>query len=130
MHAYEVSPDVPLAEARMATETIQEFRERLEHERERLLGTLARTDEELATLETHQPGAPTEDAATEAVSAILSRLEGQEKHELDEIEAARARLGAGTFGACETCNEPIPLARLRAQPTARYCRVCQAALEQ
>jgi DnaK suppressor protein len=113
----------------MATETIHEFRERLERERERLLRTAARTDEELATLETHQPGAPSEDAATQVVSAILSRLEGQEKHELDEIEAARTRLEAGTFGVCETCNEPIPLARLRAQPTARHCRACQAALE-
>ena len=113
----------------MMTDTIQEFRERLERERTRLLRTVAQTDEELATLESHQPGAPAEDAPGEMVSAILSRLEGQEKHELDEIDAARARLEAGTFGSCETCNHPIPVARLRARPATRYCLGCQARLE-
>ncbi|MBI1734325.1 MAG: TraR/DksA family transcriptional regulator [Candidatus Rokubacteria bacterium] len=113
----------------MVTEAIQEFRDRLARERERILRTVAQTDEELATLERHQPGAPTEDVAVEMTGAILSRLEGQEKHELDEIDAARARLEAGAFGACEACNRPIPLVRLRARPTARYCQDCQARLE-
>ena len=113
----------------MVTELIQTFKERLEHERQRLLRTVAQTDEELATLETHQPGALAEDATSEAASTILSRLAGQEKHELDEIDAARARLEAGTFGTCEACNRPIPLARLQARPATRYCRDCQARIE-
>lgn len=62
------------------------------------------TDEELATLERHQPGNPAEDAATELASAVLSRLEGRQKHELDAIDAARARLAAGTYGTCEGCQ--------------------------
>lgn len=37
-------------------EAIQEFRERLERDRDRLLRTVARTDGELATLERHEPG--------------------------------------------------------------------------
>lgn len=45
------------------------------------------------------PGAPADDAMIEVVSAILSRLEGQEKHQLDEIDAACRRLDDGTFGA-------------------------------
>ena len=47
--------------------------------------------------------------------------------ELDEIAAALARLDAGRFGRCETCGEPIPLARLEARPTARRCVTCAAA---
>jgi len=86
---------------------------------------VARTDEELATLEAHQPGAFSEDAGTQLASEILSRLEGQEKHELDETDAAQARLEAGTFGVCERCGQPISLARLRAMPTARHCMSCQ-----
>jgi len=58
-------------------------------------------------------------------SAILSRLQGQEKHELDEIDGAQARLAAGTYGACEGCHRAISLKRLRAVPTARYCVTCQ-----
>jgi RNA polymerase-binding transcription factor len=101
----------------------------VERERARLLRTVVRTDDELATLEAHQPGAPAEDATSEVMSTVLSRLAGREKHDLDEIDAARARLEAGTFGACEACHRPIPLARLRARPATRYCRDCQARIE-
>ena len=106
-----------------------EFRERLLAARAELLRTVALTDEELATLETHQPGAPSEDVAREEVLAILSRLDGREKHELDEIYAAYARLDAGRFGVCQACEDEISLARLGAMPTARYCLACQTARE-
>ena len=102
-----------------------ELRRRLKHERGRLLRTVVRTDDELATLEAHQPGATVEDAAAGLAASILSRLEGQERHELDEIDAAQARLEAGTFGTCERCGQPIPLRRLRAIPVTRYCLPCQ-----
>lgn len=105
---------------------VGEFRRRLREARERLFRTVATTDEELDTLETHQPGAPGEDAGVEAAAAILSRLEGRERHELDEIFAAQARLETGTFGVCEACGEPIPLPRLRAMPSARQCHACQS----
>ena len=104
---------------------VEEFRERLARARRDLYATVATTDEELATLEAHQAGSPPEDVTTEMASAILSRLEGQEKHEMDEIDAAQARLAAGTYGTCEACGRAIPLARLRAMPTARYCVACQ-----
>lgn len=104
---------------------VEEVRTRLTQARRELYATVATTDEELAMLEAHQPGSPPEDVATEMASATLSRLEGREKHELDEIAAAQARLAAGTYGACEGCGRPIPLKRLRAVPTARYCVACQ-----
>lgn len=104
----------------------EEFQRRLREVRERFFATLALTDEELASLEAHQPGGPAEDVATETATAILSRLEGREKHELDEIYDAEARLEAGRYGVCEGCERPIPLARLRAMPATRYCVACQA----
>ncbi len=115
-----------MAQENRQADTVEEFRRRLREARARLFSAVARTDEELATLEAHQPGAQTEDAGTELVGEILSRLEGREKHELDEIQAAQARLEAGTFGICERCHHPIPLARLRALPTALYCAPCQS----
>ncbi len=108
---------------------VDEFRRRLSEQRRDLLRTLSLTDDELATLETHQAGALVEDAATETVGAILSRLEGQQKRELDEIEDALRRLETGTFGVCESCARAIPLARLRATPAARHCLDCQKKLE-
>jgi DnaK suppressor protein len=108
---------------------VEEFRERLLLTRGALLRTVERTDEELGTLETHQPGGLVEDAATDSSAAILSRLEGQQKHELDEIENALGRLDSGVFGLCEECNRPIALARLRAMPAARHCLACQQRAE-
>jgi RNA polymerase-binding protein DksA len=107
------------------TRRIEEFRRRLRQARRQLLQTVVTTDEELATLEAPQPGSPSEGAGTELTAAVLSRLEGQQRHELDEIADAQARLEAGTYGVCESCGTAIPLARLRAQPTARTCVGCR-----
>jgi RNA polymerase-binding protein DksA len=108
---------------------VEEFERRLGEARREVWRTVVRTDEELATLEAHQAGAPIEDAGTDGVTGVLSRLDGAGRHLLDEIDAAQARLAAGTFGACEACGEPIPLARLRALPTARRCVACERAAE-
>ncbi len=40
--------------------------------------------------------------------------------ELAEVEHALAKFDAGTYGMCERCGRPIPLARLRVLPEARY----------
>ena len=39
---------------------------------------------------------------------------------LAEVEHALAKFALGTYGVCEVCRRPIPLARLRALPEARY----------
>ena len=46
------------------------------------------------------------------------------------IEAALRRIEQGTYGICEESAEPIPYARLRVQPTARYSVEVQQALEE
>jgi DnaK suppressor protein len=106
-----------------------EFRQRLLAARQELLRTVTVTDEELATLEAPEPGAPIEDAAREQGLAILSRLQEQERRALDEIFIAYTKLGTGTFGTCEECGDDLPIARLRALPTARYCVGCQTRRE-
>jgi RNA polymerase-binding transcription factor len=108
---------------------VEEFGRRLREARHALLRTLATTDAEIATLGRHEPGAVVEDAARDTTAAILSRLEGREKHELDDIEDALVRLEAGTFGLCERCGRAIQLARLRALPATRYCFNCQQKAE-
>jgi DnaK suppressor protein len=62
---------------------------------------------------------------TKRLGDLLARRESQERHELDEIDAAQARLEAGRYGSCEDCYEAIPLARLRAMPAARRCASCE-----
>ena len=104
---------------------VKELQERLAHARRDIYATVTTTDDELATLEAHQAGNLSEDVVTQVVALVLSRLAGREKHALDEIDAAQARLAAGTYGVCESCTVPIPLERLRAVPATRYCVACQ-----
>jgi RNA polymerase-binding protein DksA len=48
-------------------------------------------------------------------------LEEGAQHTLDEVEAALARVDAGSYGVCEVCGEPIGADRLSAIPWARLC---------
>jgi DnaK suppressor protein len=48
---------------------------------------------------------------------------------LDQVNAALARLDAGTYGICENCGKEISPRRLEALPYARLCVDCQAKAE-
>lgn len=45
------------------------------------------------------------------------------------IDGALVRLAAGTYGQCVDCGQPIPLARLEAEPTASRDVQCQELYE-
>lgn len=46
---------------------------------------------------------------------------------LAEVERALDKLAKGSYGACESCGQPIAPARLEAMPTARFCINCASA---
>lgn len=48
-------------------------------------------------------------------------LAAELRRELDEVEAAIARLAEGTYGACVVCNAVIPDERLEAMPATKWC---------
>ena len=58
-------------------------------------------------------------------SQVATLVREGEQH-LDDIDAALARLDAGTYGSCERCGSPIPEGRLEARPTTRRCVGCAA----
>ena len=111
---------------RVEMDRMGEFRALLQEAHNRLLRTVATTDEELASLAAQEPGRLIEGAGRDTAEDLLARLEGRERHELDEIRAAEARLETGAFGVCENCRGAIPLPRLRAVPWARFCVGCQS----
>jgi hypothetical protein len=53
-----------------------------------------------------------------------------ERREVDEIDAALARIAKGSYGHCERCGTAIGRQRLKALPEARLCRVCHDAAGQ
>jgi RNA polymerase-binding protein DksA len=56
-------------------------------------------------------------------------LEESEEHKLAAIDAALARLDAGTYGICETCGNSIAEGRLEAMPWATQCIDCRRKAE-
>jgi DnaK suppressor protein len=70
------------------------------------------------------------DTATETYDRELDyTLEENSEHVLGEIDAALARIEAGTFGTCTNCGKGIAPERLEARPWATLCIDCQRQLE-
>jgi len=56
---------------------------------------------------------------------VTARLISAARQQLEETEAALARVDEGSYGLCGNCDEPIPTERLDTLPAARYCVYCQ-----
>jgi RNA polymerase-binding transcription factor DksA len=54
------------------------------------------------------------------------RLHAITEYELDRIDAALARIAAGSYGRCERCAEPIDPVRLEVRPQSALCRSCES----
>jgi DnaK suppressor protein len=68
------------------------------------------------------------DGTTEAVSrltdvGVVDSLNATE----ERIERALAKLDEGSYGICDRCGEPIPLARMEAAPESVLCVACASA---
>jgi DnaK suppressor protein len=59
---------------------------------------------------------------------VMNQLEFQ-ANLLQDVRAALNAIHDGTYGFCESCEEPIPVKRLEAVPWARRCVRCQTEFE-
>jgi DnaK suppressor protein len=106
-------------------ETLTELQQRLERDRSALmarLGTRGASAYELTA--THGQG-ETELAVRDGQQTIDAALQSEAATALDAVNAALARIQAGTFGRCASCGDPIPMERLVVVPEAARCIDCQ-----
>ena len=94
----------------------------LEAERERLRAEVA---EGIVA-----PDAMTYGSQAAAASQVFAQqrdlaLRDRNLQHLELVEAALARLDAGTYGVCTSCGRPIAPERLEAIPWAAFCIDCQ-----
>jgi len=108
---------------------LDEERRRLEETRaaaqDLVAGTTEDAVQELSTSDQHLADQATETFERERDLSVLQRVEAQ----LHEVDAALARVEAGSYGTCELCGKPIGDERLEAMPMARYCLEDQARAE-
>ena len=55
---------------------------------------------------------------------VLEALGQSEQAELLRIDAALARIEAGTYGTCQKCGEDVSDARLDLLPATPFCKNC------
>jgi RNA polymerase-binding transcription factor len=97
-----------------------------------LLEERGRVVVELDEARVEAPGQMTYGSQAAAASHVFEQqrdlaLRDHNQQHLAAIDAALARLDAGTFGRCTSCGREIPAERLEARPWAALCIECQRA---
>jgi DnaK suppressor protein len=69
---------------------------------------------------------PDDDGSRTDRLLITARLLAVSREQLQETEAALARLDDGSYGRCGSCGGSIAPERLEIVPSARFCVACQA----
>jgi DnaK suppressor protein len=80
-------------------------------------------------LEIEQTADPLDQVQSSTQRDLAVETLNQHAHSIQEIRAALDRVGTGSYGWCERCEEQIPPKRLDALPWARMCVKCQSAIE-
>jgi DnaK suppressor protein len=99
------------------------FKVLLLKKRSELLAEVKRGPEALAT-NIQSPDA-VEFAIKAAEQDLTARTADLRSQMLKEIDRALERVARGEYGTCESCEQEIAPARLKAIPWARYCVSCQ-----
>ena len=99
----------------------QKIRTQLESRLTELTSRVSEIDEDL-----REPGPQDfEEHATEAEGdEVLEGLEANALKEIDQINAALARIDQGAYETCTSCEEEIGTKRLEALPYATQCIKC------
>lgn len=96
--------------------------------RQQLLAQRADFQQRLDTIHAHARNALEPDSSEQAAQLgnveVVSALETEAAGEISAIDAALARMEAGTYGLCIRCGEPIPAARLAVRPASAECVDC------
>jgi DnaK suppressor protein len=111
-------------------DNLTELYERLKKEQMRLKSELQRLKVEEKSADDQREGSPfgkREEGATEAFELEKRMaLERSLNDALAEVEHAIKKYEAGTYNLCDSCSQPIDLARLEALPQASLCLKCKS----
>ena len=110
-------------------EKYKKQRELLETEHKRLANELQQTQDNASSAEERREGSPfgkKDETAAERFEldkrlALVQHI----REQLTDVEYALEKLDKGTYGLCDSCGKPIPLARLEALPQANFCLDCK-----
>jgi RNA polymerase-binding protein DksA len=95
-----------------------------------LVAERTRLTEDLRDGAIQAPGPMTYGSQAAAASQVFEQLRDlalgdRSRQTLEAVDAALARLDAGTYGTCTSCGRGIAAERLEAIPSAALCIDCQ-----
>jgi RNA polymerase-binding transcription factor DksA len=105
------------------------LRGRLERERAEIIDQLEMPADDLLAVTATTGQGETEHIVSEVEQSVQAVLDAAAIERLADLNDALRRLDEGTYGICERCGAPIPMARLEALPHVRLCVQCQGADE-
>lgn len=115
----------------LAANTLKRFRIQLEAEKHRLEDVIAEHERELEEARLTETSA---ERSPDPGSAEAGSMNFEYEKELSlgqntvdllrKVEHALARISNKAYGVCETCGQPIPVARLEILPYATECVSC------
>lgn len=112
----------------MEKEKIEEFRQILQAQLDSLVREAEKTVTEMTDEKTNFPD-PTDRASLESDRNFELRIRDRERKLIMKIREALERIDAGEFGICESCEEEIGEARLKARPVTTLCIECKTEQE-
>lgn len=116
-------------EKRWTKAELSAARDQLAAEAAELRSDIERAESDIASRLTDATGDAGDDQADAGAKTFEREHELALTHNarelLSQTEHALDRIGAGTYGTCESCGEPIGKARLQAFPRAVLCVACK-----
>ena len=106
--------------------SLEKLREALFERRDSLRRSFSDEDAALDSIESPVQVGDAIDAALESAESEMEyHFFEAGSREFGQIERAIKRFEEGTYGFCEDCDSPIPIARLKVLPFACKCVKCQ-----
>jgi DnaK suppressor protein len=112
----------------MEQQQLDEFRQILQAQLDELLREAGKTVSEMTDEKANFPD-PTDRASLESERNFELRIRDRERKLILKIREALDRIEKGEFGICESCEEEIGSARLRARPVTTLCIECKTEQE-
>ena len=104
---------------------LDRFQKILVEKREMLVANAQSTLHEDMALDANDLPDEMDLASSEYLQSFQFRLRGREKHFIEKIDRALAKIEQGDFGVCDECGEEISVKRLEARPETTLCIKCK-----
>lgn len=109
----------------MDVQTMNKFKRILLAEKERLLNISKESIKNDLNISPDDLPDEADLAASEINQSLTFELRNRERVMIAKIDTALAKIQDGSFGLCDTCEEPILKKRLEARPFSTLCVSCQ-----